>query len=76
MMAPNLEKIYLRIRPNKFYYLKFILEAYDGLGIVSSTGIRKDIIVIRYPDELRRTLFELLGSIAVILNPYRSSSPG
>jgi hypothetical protein len=72
MMAPNLEKIYLQIRPDKFYYLKFILEAYDGLGIVSSTGIRKDIIVIRYPGELRRTLFELLGSIAAIFNPYRS----
>ncbi|MBM9602842.1 DUF4911 domain-containing protein [Desulfopila inferna] len=66
----NLEVIYLQIRTDKFYYLKFILEAYDGLAILSSSGIRKDIVLVRYPGELRQTVFELLASIAAQINPY------
>lgn len=65
-----LEKVYLQIRTDRFYYLKFILEAYDGLAILSSSGVRKDIVLVRYPVELRSALFRLLGSIAPKLNPY------
>ncbi len=66
----ELEEIYCQIRTERFYYLKFILEAYDGLAILSSSGIRKDIIRIRYPREVRRDVFELLSAIAPRLNPY------
>ena len=67
----QLNNLYLQIRTDKFYYLKFILEGYDGLAILSSSGIRKDIVLIRYPEEQKKNLFELLASIADILNPYR-----
>lgn len=70
----KLEEIYCQIRTDQFYFLKFILEAYDGLAILSSSGIRKDIIRIRYPGELRRDVFELLASLACRLNPYGSDS--
>lgn len=69
-MQESLEKVYLKIRTDKFYYLKFILEGYDGLAILSSSGIRKDIVVLRYPVEQRATLFPLLASIAKDLTPY------
>ena len=69
--AVNLETLYIRIRTDKFYYLKFILEAYDGLGILSSSGIHKEIVLLRYPAEQRANLFGMLSSIAEILNPYR-----
>lgn len=68
----NLETLYVRIRTDKFYYLKFILEAYDGLGILSSSGIHKEVVLLRYPAEQRKIIFELLSAIAKILNPYRS----
>jgi hypothetical protein len=66
----NLETLYIRIRTDKFYYLKFILEAYDGLGILSSSGIHKEIVILRYPAEQRNNLFEMLAAIAKVLNPY------
>lgn len=65
-----LEKVYLKIRTNKFYFLKFILEGYDGLAILSSSGIRKDIVLIRYPKEFRRDVFQLLSEISYKLTPY------
>lgn len=70
MNCLNLEKLYLQIRTDKFYYLKFILEAYDGMAILSSSGVRKDIVLIRYPAELRRDVFVLLSELAENLNPY------
>ncbi len=68
----NLEKLYLKISTKKFYFLKFLLEAYDGLAILSSSGISKDIVLVRYPREQRETVFALLCSIADKLNPYRT----
>ena len=67
----QLNNLYLQIRRDKFYYLKFLLEGYDGLAILSSSGIRKDIVLIRYPDEQKRNLFALLASIADVFNTYR-----
>jgi hypothetical protein len=66
----KLESLYVRIRTDRFYYLKFILEAYDGLGILSSSGIHKEIVLLRYPSEQRANLFGMLASIAKVLNPY------
>lgn len=71
----KLEHLYLQIREDKFYFLKFILEAYDGLGILSSSGIRKDIVILRYPSERRRDLFSLLAAIAGKLSPYSRHRP-
>ena len=71
-MEQNLERLYLQIRTDKFYFLKFILEAYDGMAILSSSGIRKDIVLIRYPIEMRTDLLQLLSDIAVKLNPYKT----
>ena len=68
----NLETLYIHIRTDKFYYLKFILEAYDGLGILSSSGVHKEIVLLRYPQEQRENLFAMLSAIAKILNPYSS----
>lgn len=69
----NLECVFLKIRTDKFYFLKFILEAYDGLGILSSSQISKDIVRVRYPSENRRDIFNLLSSLATLLNPYNVS---
>ncbi|SDP17116.1 DUF4911 domain-containing protein [Desulforhopalus singaporensis] len=59
---------YLRISKDKFHYLKFILEGYDNLAILSSFD-NNGVVVLRYPDGLSRELFELLESIAVDIGP-------
>lgn len=67
----KLEELFLQIRTDKFYFLKFILEGYDGLAILSSSGIRKSLVRIRFPKERRAELFGLLSSIAVQLNSFK-----
>jgi hypothetical protein len=64
----NLDTIYLRISPGKFHFLKFILEGYDNLGILSSYESAKGIVIIRYPAEMTQDLFGLLGSLSRTLS--------
>lgn len=59
-----LSKLYLRIAPERFHYLKFILEGYDNIGILSSFSSAEGIVFIRYPESMERDLFALLQSIA------------
>ena len=59
----RLNKVYLRISPGKFHLLKFILEGYDNLAILSSYQSADGIVVIRYPQEMAQDLFGLLGSL-------------
>lgn len=62
--TPSLESLYLRIAPDRFHYLKFIVEGYDNLAILSSFDSKEGLVILRYSDGHRRELFELLGSIA------------
>jgi hypothetical protein len=73
MSQHNLEKLYLKIRIDKFYLLKFILEAYDGMAILSSSGSGKDIVLVRYPREERNNVLTLLSALAENINPYREN---
>lgn len=59
----KLDELFLRINPNKFYYLKFILEGYDNLAILSSRQNQTGLVVIRHPRTMARDLFELIASI-------------
>ena len=61
-------EIYLRISPGKFHFLKFILEGYDNLAILSSYQSSDGVVVIRYPEEMTYDLFGLLGYLADYLS--------
>jgi hypothetical protein len=60
----HLSEVFLRISPNKFHFLKFILEGYDNLAILSSFQGSDGIVVIRFPQEMTKDLFDLLGCLA------------
>ncbi len=64
-----LQPLYLRINPARYHYLKFILEAYDGLCLLSTVPGSKGCVCIRYPQELTRTLYALLASLADSIKP-------
>ncbi|MFW2368461.1 MAG: DUF4911 domain-containing protein [Desulforhopalus sp.] len=64
MASKRLSSLYLRISPDKFHYLKFILEGYDNLAILSSYQNQAGVVVLRYPKEMSRDLFLLLSCIA------------
>ena len=63
-MPPKLQEIYLRISPGKFHVLKFILEAYDNLAILSSWDISRGVIVVRCSDGMLKDFFNLLSALA------------
>jgi hypothetical protein len=64
MVERRLSEVYLRISPGKFHYLKFILEGYDNLAILSSLDNSAGIVIIRYPQAMAKDLFGLLSGIA------------
>lgn len=59
----RLNTLYLRLSPNKFHYLKFILEGYDNLAVLSSFSHKDGIVVVRYPHSATGDLFSLLENI-------------
>ena len=67
-MVKKLDEVFLRIVPGKFHFLKFILEGYDNLAILSSFQSSEGIVVIRYPPELAQDIFDLLGSLGNFLS--------
>ncbi len=64
----KLTSIYLIILPHKFHYLKFVLEAYDNLAILSSYDSKKGIVVIRFPDSMGKDLMDLLSFLAPLIS--------
>ena len=60
----NLESLYLRIAPSQFHFLKFIIEGYDNLAILSSEDGKAGIVLLRFPRELRSDIFPLLTELA------------
>ncbi len=57
-------EVYLRISPSKFHYLKFILEGYDNLAILSSYKGAEGVVVVRYPEAMAKDFFCLIDDIA------------
>lgn len=64
---PTLQTLYLRISPDRFHFLKFVLEGYDNVAILSSVDSREGIVVLRYSTGHREELFGLLASVATTL---------
>lgn len=57
-------ELFLHIHPEKFHTLKFILEGYDNLALLSSVAQKPGLVRIRYPVELSKELFLLLSAVA------------
>ncbi|MBU0730238.1 MAG: DUF4911 domain-containing protein [Proteobacteria bacterium] len=57
----------LRIAPERIYFLRFILEGYDGLAILSTLDQHAGVVEIRFPESASQVLFGLLEDIAPTL---------
>jgi hypothetical protein len=53
----------LEITPERIHFLKFILEGYDGLALLSTVDAGQGIVEIHYPPEIENDLKELLNSL-------------
>ena len=66
-LQPECSVLYLRINQQKIFYLKYILEGYDGLAVLSTEDNNTGLVSLRFPESSRNDLFGLLKSIAVNL---------
>ena len=60
----NCKKLYLRISSSRIAYLRFILEGYDGLAMLSTIDAGHGIVLIRYPHFSEKDIFDLLSDLA------------
>jgi hypothetical protein len=63
------QKLYLRIDPRQIHYLKFLLEGYDGMAILSTIDVQSGLVLVRYPFQSQAVLFELLSDLAADFSP-------
>lgn len=64
------ESIYLRIAKPGISFLKFILEGYDGLAILSTVDGSQGLVRLLVPATRYDELLGLLSRLAVELEPY------
>lgn len=57
-------EITLRINPERIYFVRFILEGYDGLAVQSTVDPKQGIIKICCPNEVRADVERLLKELA------------
>lgn len=71
----ELQSVYLRIAHERYHFLKFILEGYDGLCLLSTVPGVKGCVCVRYPENYGKTLFALLGNISRTISTETSAKP-
>jgi hypothetical protein len=71
----NLNEIYFVVRPEDIAFVKFIVESYEGVGIIRTVDKKKAVIVVLVVEDflaVARALFDSLRSevaIAEIARP-------
>jgi len=64
MAEKHLTDTFYRIAPESFHFLKFILEGYDNLAMMSSISNTRGIIRIRCALDSLPELITIIGSVA------------
>lgn len=64
-MMTKFGTLLLRISPQRIGFIKFILEGYDGMALVSTLDPKSGSIIVRYP----LSFHEELSAIIVDLSP-------
>jgi hypothetical protein len=60
----NFLNLFFLIAPERFHFLKFIIEGYDNLGVVSSFNSGRGIVKVRCAGESFHELMELMIELA------------
>ncbi|MBC8208120.1 MAG: DUF4911 domain-containing protein [Desulfobulbaceae bacterium] len=66
----RLSRLHLNIASDRFHFLKFILEGYDGLVMLSSVNGHGGTVLLRYPPMLEKELYALLTDLAPRISRY------
>ena len=63
---PILSEMFVTVQPSKIAFLKFILEGYDGLAILSTLDNKCGQLVLRFFPALRDDLLAILSSLSFV----------
>jgi uncharacterized protein DUF4911 len=67
-MTMKLCEMYFSIRPEDIAYVKFVLESYDGVGIIRTVDRKKAIIVALIVEDFLATARALFDSLKSEVN--------
>jgi hypothetical protein len=70
---PVIVEWYLLIRPEKISWLRFILEGYDGLAILSTMSAKTGLVRIQTLESRFTETMHLLDAVAIDLTPFSFS---
>ncbi len=73
---PRLVEWHLRIRPEKISWLRFILEGYDGLAVLSTVSAKQGLVRMQTLDCRFIETMRLLEALAGDLTPFLRDTPG
>ncbi len=60
MLSTMIATLPLQIDPRRIGYLKFILEGYDGMALVTTINAKAGDIIIRYPSFFHDDLLAII----------------
>lgn len=66
-MTNEFRTLLLQIPPHRIGFIKFILEGYDGMSLVSTLDSKSGSIVIRYPLSFHDDLTAIIADLSPIL---------
>jgi hypothetical protein len=55
---------YYQLASRDLVYMKFILEAYEGLSTMSTVDGKKSIVKVNYPVAFEKDVVELMGALS------------
>ncbi|MCL1980398.1 MAG: DUF4911 domain-containing protein [Proteobacteria bacterium] len=71
---PEVVEWFLLIRPEKISWLRFILEGYDGLAILSTVAVDRGLVRLQTLDCNMSATMRLVEALAEQLTPFASRS--
>ncbi|MBA3015064.1 MAG: DUF4911 domain-containing protein [Proteobacteria bacterium] len=66
-MTTEFGTILLKITPHRIGFIKFILEGYDGMALVSTVDSKSGSIIIRYPLSFHDNLTAIIADLSPLL---------
>ena len=73
---PSFVEWYLLIRPEKISWLRFILEGYDGIAVLTTLSAEKGLVRLRALAPGFEEAMRLLDALAIGLTPFRHHESG
>lgn len=59
----DFSSISIRVGRKDIYYVRFVFEGYDGLGIVTTKNPAEGELIITYPDESRYDILQVIKAL-------------